>query len=409
MSQTSFDKDKIKILLLEGVHDSAIESFHAAGYTNIERKAGALQGDELSRALADAHILGIRSRTQLTGQALAEARRLLAVGCFCIGTNQVALKDATVRGVPVFNAPFSNTRSVAELVLAEAVLLLRGIPEKHGLLKQGVWQKSASASFEIRGKTLGVIGYGNIGSQLGVMAEALGMQVQFYDVVKRLNLGNARQLDSMDELLATSDIVTLHVPETPATRNMIAARELALMKKTGVLINASRGHVVDLDALAAALKSQRLLGAAIDVYPEEPKSNDDPFVSPLIECSNVILTPHIGGSTAEAQENIGSEVADKLIRYSDNGSTLSAVNFPEVSLPAHPSSHRLLHIHRNVPGVLSHINRVFGEGGINIAAQYLQTNADIGYVVIDVEAEHSQMALENLRAIDGTIRTRLLF
>jgi len=409
MSQTSFDKDKIKILLLEGVHDSAIESFHAAGYTNIERKAGALQGDELSRALADAHILGIRSRTQLTGQALAEARRLLAVGCFCIGTNQVALKDATVRGVPVFNAPFSNTRSVAELVLAEAVLLLRGIPEKHGLLKQGVWQKSASVSFEIRGKTLGVIGYGNIGSQLGVMAEALGMQVQFFDVVKRLNLGNARQLDSMDELLATSDIVTLHVPETPATRNMIAARELALMKNTGVLINASRGHVVDLDALAAALKSQRLLGAAIDVYPEEPKSNDDPFVSPLIECSNVILTPHIGGSTAEAQENIGSEVADKLIRYSDNGSTLSAVNFPEVSLPAHPSSHRLLHIHRNVPGVLSHINRVFGEGGINIAAQYLQTNADIGYVVIDVEAEHSQMALEKLRAIDGTIRTRLLF
>ena len=283
MSQTSFDKDKIKILLLEGVHDSAIESFHAAGYTNIERKAGALQGDELSRALADAHILGIRSRTQLTGQALAEARRLLAVGCFCIGTNQVALKDATVRGVPVFNAPFSNTRSVAELVLAEAVLLLRGIPEKHGLLKQGVWQKSASASFEIRGKTLGVIGYGNIGSQLGVMAEALGMQVQFYDVVKRLNLGNARQLDSMDELLATSDIVTLHVPETPATRNMIAARELALMKKTGVLINASRGHVVDLDALAAALKSQRLLGAAIDVYPEEPKSNDEVMMCLITE------------------------------------------------------------------------------------------------------------------------------
>jgi D-3-phosphoglycerate dehydrogenase len=409
MSQTSFDKDKIRILLLEGVHDSAIASFHAAGYKNIERRAGALQGEELSRAIADAHILGIRSRTQLTAKALADARRLLAVGCFCIGTNQVALKDATVRGVPVFNAPFSNTRSVAELVLAEAVLLLRGIPEKHGLLKQGVWQKSASASFEIRGKTLGVIGYGNIGSQLGVMAEALGMHVQFYDVVKRLNLGNARQLDSMDELLATSDVVTLHVPELPSTRKMIASRELALMKKTAVLINASRGNVVDLDALAAVLTSQRLLGAAIDVYPQEPKSNDDPFVSPLIECSNVILTPHIGGSTAEAQENIGSEVADKLIRYSDNGSTLSAVNFPEVSLPPHPSSHRLLHIHRNIPGVLSHINRVFGESGINIAAQYLQTNADIGYVVIDVEAEHSQTALEKLRAIDGTIRTRLLF
>ncbi len=409
MSQTSFDKDKIKILLLEGVHDSAVERFHAAGYQNIERKVGALQGDDLAHALADIHILGIRSRTQLTGAALEQARRLIAVGCFCIGTNQVALKDATVRGVPVFNAPFSNTRSVAELVLAEAVLLLRGIPEKHGLLKQGVWQKSAAASFEIRGKTLGVIGYGNIGSQLGVMAEALGMQVQFYDVVKRLNLGNARQLDTMDQVLSTSDVVTLHVPATPATRNMITARELALMKKTGVLINASRGDVVDLEALAVALQSQRLLGAAIDVYPEEPKSNDDPFVSPLIECSNVILTPHIGGSTAEAQENIGAEVADKLTHYSDNGSTLSAVNFPEVSLPPHPSSHRLLHIHRNIPGVLSHINRVFGEGAINIAAQYLQTNADIGYVVIDVEAEHSQLALEKLRAVDGTIRARVLF
>ncbi|HTL00144.1 MAG TPA: phosphoglycerate dehydrogenase [Pseudomonadales bacterium] len=409
MSQTSFDKDKIRILLLEGVHASAIERFHAAGYENIERRAGALQGDELAHALADVHIVGIRSRTQLTAAALAEARRLIAVGCFCIGTNQVALKDAMLRGVPVFNAPFSNTRSVAELVLAEAVLLLRGIPEKHGLLKQGVWQKSAAASFEIRGKTLGVIGYGNIGSQLGVMAEALGMHVQFYDAVKRLNLGNARQLDSLDELLTSSDVVTLHVPDLPTTRNMIGAREIALMKKTGVLINASRGNVVDLDALAASLQANHLLGAAIDVYPEEPKSNDDPFVSPLLACDNVILTPHIGGSTAEAQENIGSEVADKLIRYSDNGSTLSAVNFPEVALPPHPSSHRLLHIHRNVPGVLSHINRVFGEGSINIAAQYLQTNAEIGYVVIDVEAEHSQLALEKLRAVDGTIRTRVLF
>lgn len=409
MSQTSFDKDKIKILLLEGVHASALERFHAAGYENIERKAGALQGDELAHALADAHIVGIRSRTQLTAAALAEAQRLIAVGCFCIGTNQVALKDAMLRGVPVFNAPFSNTRSVAELVLAEAVLLLRGIPEKHGLLKQGIWQKSATASFEIRGKTLGVIGYGNIGSQLGVLAEGLGMHVQFYDAVKRLNLGNARQLDSLDELLSTSDVVTLHVPELPTTRNMISAREIALMKKTAVLINASRGNVVDLDALAAALQANRLLGAAIDVYPEEPKSNDDPFVSPLLACNNVILTPHIGGSTAEAQENIGSEVADKLIRYSDNGSTLSAVNFPEVALPPHPSSHRLLHIHRNVPGVLSHINRVFGEGNINIAAQYLQTNAEIGYVVIDVEAEHSQLALEKLRTVDGTIRTRVLF
>ena len=409
MSQTSFDKDKIKILLLEGVHDSAVSSFHAAGYSNIERVAGALQGTELSRALGDVHILGIRSRTQLDAAALEQSRRLIAVGCFCIGTNQVALDDAMLRGVPVFNAPFSNTRSVAELVLAEAVLLLRGIPEKHGLLKRGVWQKSATASFEIRGKTLGVIGYGNIGSQLGVMAEALGMHVQFYDVVKKLNLGNAKQLESCDELLATSDVVTLHVPETASTRNMIGARELGLMKKTAVLINASRGNVVDIDALADALQRQRLLGAAIDVYPEEPKSNADPFVSPLIDCDNVILTPHVGGSTAEAQENIGFEVADKLIRYSDNGSTLSAVNFPEVALPPHPSSHRLLHIHHNAPGVMSRINRVFGESDINIAAQYLQTNAAIGYVVIDVEAERSQLALEKLRAVEGTIRTRVLF
>jgi D-3-phosphoglycerate dehydrogenase len=409
MSQTSFDKDKIKILLLEGVHDSAVTSFHAAGYHNIERVAGALQGVELARALAEAHMLGIRSRTQLTADALDDARRLLAVGCFCIGTNQVALDNAMLRGIPVFNAPFSNTRSVAELVLAEAVLLLRGIPEKHGLLKRGIWQKSATASFEIRGKTLGVIGYGNIGSQLGVIAESLGMHVQFYDVVKKLNLGNTRQVDSIDELLATSDVVTLHVPATVATRNMIGARELDLMKTTAVLINASRGDVVDLEALATVLRRQRLLGAAIDVYPEEPKSNNDPFVSPLLDCDNVILTPHIGGSTAEAQENIGFEVADKLIRYSDNGSTLSAVNFPEVSLPPHPDSHRLLHIHRNIPGVLSRINQVFGENNINIAAQYLQTNAQIGYVVIDVEAEHSQAALEKLRQVDGTIRTRVLF
>ncbi len=409
MSQTSFDKDKIRILLLEGVHASAIERFHAAGYHNIDHRSAALQGDELAHALADAHMLGIRSRTQVTEEVLAEAHRLIAVGCFCIGTNQVALKDAMLRGVPVFNAPFSNTRSVAELVLAEAVLLLRGIPEKHGLLKQGIWQKSAAASFEIRGKTLGVIGYGNIGSQLGVLAEALGMHVQFFDVVKRLNLGNARQLDSLDQLLSTSDVVTLHVPATPETRDMIGAPELARLKPTAVFINASRGNVVDLDALAVALRDQRLLGAAIDVYPTEPKSNDDPFVSPLMDCSNVLLTPHIGGSTAEAQENIGAEVADKLIRYSDNGSSLSAVNFPEVALPPHPSSHRLLHIHRNVPGVLSDINRVFGEGGINIAAQYLQTNADIGYVVIDVEAEHSRLALEKLRTINGTLRTRVLF
>ncbi len=409
MSQTSFDKAKIKILLLEGVHASAVATFKAAGYTNLELATGALQGSTLAAALADVHMLGIRSRTQLNAEALAAARRLLAVGCFCIGTNQVDLTAAMRGGVPVFNAPFSNTRSVAELVLAEAVLLLRGVPEKHGLLKQGIWQKSAATSFEIRGKTLGVVGYGNIGSQLGVLAEGLGMHVLFYDVVKKLNLGNARQVDSLDELFAASDVVTLHVPATPATHNMIDAGAIAQMKKTAVLINASRGDVVDIDALASALKEKRLLGAAIDVFPEEPTSNNEPFVSPLLGCDNVLLTPHIGGSTLEAQENIGFEVAEKLVRYSDNGSTLPAVNFPEVSLPAHPASHRLLHIHRNIPGVLSRINAVFGTIGVNIAAQYLQTNAEIGYVVIDVEAEHSQAALEKLREVEGTIRTRVLF
>ena len=409
MRQTSFDRAKIKVVLLEGVHASAVETFEAAGYTHLEQVPGALHGRDLAKALADAHILGIRSRTQLGPEALASARRLLVVGCFCIGTNQVDLRAATKIGVPVFNAPFSNTRSVAELVLAEAVLLLRGVPEKHGLLKQGIWQKSAATSFEIRGKTLGVVGYGNIGSQLGVLAEALGMQVLFYDVVKKLNLGNARQVESLDALLAASDVVSLHVPATPATRLMIGAREIARMKETAVLINASRGDVVDIVALAAALKGRRLLGAAIDVFPEEPKSNNEPFVSELLGCDNVLLTPHIGGSTLEAQENIGFEVAEKLVRYSDNGSTLSAVNFPEVSLPAHAGSHRLLHIHKNVPGVLSRINAIFGEIGVNIAAQYLQTNADIGYVVIDLDAEHSQEALERLREVEGTIRTRVLF
>jgi len=409
MRQTSFDKARIKVLLLEGVHESALQTFRAAGYTTIDARAGALQGKTLADAIADVHMLGIRSRTQLTGEAIDAARRLIAVGCFCIGTNQVDLNAALKHGVPVFNAPYSNTRSVAELVLAEAVLLLRGVPEKHGLLKRGVWQKSAAASFEIRGKTLGVVGYGNIGSQLGVLAEGLGMHVVFYDVVKKLNLGNARQVDSIDELLAASDVVSLHVPATPATRYMIGADQIARMKATSILINASRGDVVDIDALAAALKDKKLLGAAIDVFPEEPTSNNEPFVSPLLDCDNVLLTPHIGGSTLEAQENIGFEVAEKLVRYSDNGSTLSAVNFPEVSLPSHPGSHRLLHIHRNVPGVLSRINAIFGEIGINIAAQYLQTNAEIGYVVIDLDAEHSQVALERLREVEGTIRTRVLF
>ena len=409
MAETSFDKARIKVLLLEGVHPSATSHFEENGYTNLEVVSHALQAEELAAALNDVHMLGIRSRTQLTAEAMREAKRLIAIGCFCIGTNQVNLNAAMGAGIPVFNAPFSNTRSVAELVLAEAILLLRGVPQKHDLLKRGTWRKSAAGAFEIRGKTLGVIGYGNIGAQLGVLAESLGMRVVFYDVVKKLNLGNARQVETLEALLSEADVVSLHVPATPTTENLIGAAELSAMKATAVLINASRGNVVDLDALAAALTGKRLLGAAIDVYPSEPAANDDPFDSPLRAAPNVILTPHIGGSTVEAQENIGLEVAEKLIRYSDNGSTLSAVNFPEVSLPPHPESHRLLHIHHNVPGVISHINAVFSESCINIAAQYLQTNNQIGYVVIDLDAQHSQAALKKLREIDGTIRTRVLF
>lgn len=409
LSETSFDKRKIKVLLLEGVHASAVETLQAAGYSNLTRLDHALQGDDLAQALRDTHILGIRSRTQLSAEILAQAPRLMAVGCFCIGTNQVDLKAANLTGVPVFNAPYSNTRSVAELVLAEAILLLRGVPQKTAQMHEGVWEKSAKSSYEVRGKTLGVIGYGNIGSQLGVLAESLGMKVIFHDVVKKLNLGNARQIDDLDTLLESADVVSLHVPATQATRNLLTADKLARLRPTSVLINASRGNVVDLDALAQQLRAGVLLGAAIDVFPEEPKSNNEPFASPLKGVPNVILTPHVGGSTIEAQENIGSEVAEKLTRYSDNGSTLSAVNFPEVALPEHAGQHRLLHIHKNIPGVLSALNQVLSDSDVNIAGQYLQTNAEIGYVVIDVNADYDAPVLEQLKAVPGTIRSRVLF
>ncbi|HEX7036748.1 MAG TPA: phosphoglycerate dehydrogenase [Pseudomonadales bacterium] len=409
MPTTSFDRDKIRILLLEGIHPSAAENLRSAGYTNVTALGHALQGEDLIRAIADVHMLGIRSRTQVDAAAIAAARRLIAIGCFCIGTNQVDLTAAMLAGVPVFNAPYSNTRSVAELVLAEAILLLRGVPEKSARMHRGEWRKSAKSSYEARGKTLGVIGYGNIGSQLGVLAESIGMRVVFYDVVKKLNMGNARQLESLPELLRTADVVTLHVPATPQTRNMIDAEMLALMKPEAVLINASRGNVIDLDALAARLKAGQLLGAAIDVFPQEPKSNDEPFESPLRGLDNVILTPHVGGSTQEAQENIGLEVSDKLVRYSDNGSTLSAVNFPEVALPEHPGQHRLLHIHHNVPGVMSAINQVLADHKVNVAGQYLQTNARIGYVVVDIEAAYSEPVLKSLREVPSTIRARVLF
>ena len=409
MNKTSTEKSHLKFLLLEGIHPSAVAVLRAAGYTHIESISGALDGDALLAKIADAHFVGIRSRTQLTADVFAKAHKLAAVGCFCIGTNQVDLNAARERGIAVFNAPYSNTRSVAELVLAEAILLLRGVPEKSAVAHRGGWLKSADNSYEIRGKTLGIVGYGSIGTQLSVLAEALGMQVIFYDVVTKLALGNARQTPHLNDLLALADVVSLHVPELPSTQWMIGAEQIAAMKAGSVLINASRGTVVEIEPLALALKSRKLLGAAIDVFPVEPGSNKDPFESPLRGLDNVILTPHVGGSTIEAQENIGIEVAEKLVKYSDNGTSTSSVNFPEVALPAHPGKHRLLHIHRNVPGVLQQINTVFGANNINIASQYLQTHGDIGYVVIDIDAAHSEVALAKLADVTGTIRSRVLF
>jgi len=409
--KTSFPKQDIKVLLLEGVSRSAVESFHRAGYSQIEYHEKALPEADLKARIAEAHIVGIRSRTHLTDEVLQQAKRLIAVGCFCIGTNQVDLAGAQRLGIPVFNAPYSNTRSVAELVIAETIMLLRGIPQKNALCHRGGWTKSAAGSFEVRDKVLGIVGYGHIGTQVGVLAESLGMRVIFYDIESKLSLGNARAADSLEDLLERADVVTLHVPETPSTKLMIGTRELSHMRKGSVLINASRGTVVDIDALAASLRSEHLAGAAVDVFPTEPKGNDDPFVSPLVGMDNVILTPHIGGSTLEAQDNIGIEVAAKLVRYSDNGSTLSAVNFPEVSLPEHPRSRRLLHIHRNVPGVLSRINELFSAGNINIDAQFLQTDSEVGYVVIDVAADEKQSAQlkDQLAAIPGTLRSRVLY
>ena len=411
MTITSFPKQDIKVLLLEGVSRSALEVFAAAGYTNIDFHEKSLPEDQLRKRIADAHIVGIRSRTNLTAGVFAEAKRLMAVGCFCIGTNQVDVENAELLGIPVFNAPYSNTRSVAELVVAEAIMLARGIPQKSAQCHRGGWSKSAAGSVEVRGKILGVVGYGHIGTQIGVLAEGLGMQVIYHDIEPKLTLGNARAAHGLDDLLARADVVTLHVPETAQTKWMIGAAQLAKMKRGAMLINAARGTVVDIDALAAALKSGHIGGAAIDVFPVEPKGNDDPFVSPLIGMDNVILTPHVGGSTLEAQDNIGIEVAAKLVRYSDNGSTLSAVNFPEVSLPEHPRSQRLLHIHRNVPGVLSRINEIFSRENINIDAQYLQTDSKLGYVVIDVStsAADATKLKDALASIPGTLRTRVLY
>lgn len=408
-NKVSLDKSKIKFLLLEGVHPSAVEVLQTAGYTNIEYHKKALDDDELKEAIKDAHFVGIRSRTFLTADVLEHAQKLIAIGCFCIGTNQVDLNAAKLRGIPVFNAPFSNTRSVAELVLGEILVLMRNVPQANAEVHRGIWNKSAAGSHEVRGKKLGIVGYGHIGSQLSIIAESLGMRVFFYDIENKLPLGNAQQVRTLEELLSMSDVVSLHVPENASTKNLISAERIAQLKEGSILINAARGTVVDIDALAQELSTGKIRGAALDVFPEEPASIQEEFVSPLRAFDNVILTPHIGGSTSEAQENIGAEVSGKFVKYSDNGSTLSAVNFPEVSLPEHSGTKRLLHIHHNRPGVLNKINQVFVEANVNIAAQYLQTDPTIGYVVIDVETEDTSGLLNQLKDIEGTIRARVLF
>ena len=408
-SKVSFPREKIKILLLENVHPEAVERLKDAGYSSIKHQKAALSEPELEKALKGIHILGIRSKTEVTERIIKASPQLLSVGCFCIGTNQVEVMPAALAGVPVFNAPFSNTRSVAELTMAEIVMLARKASHKSDRLHKGIWDKSATACFEVRNKTLGIIGYGHIGGQVGLLAEAFGMRVVFYDVIPKLALGNAQQLRSLKEVLSVSQFVTLHVPENPTTKNMIGAQELAAMKKGSYLINLSRGTVVDIKALAASLKSGHLGGAGVDVFPEEPESNDQPFTSPLCGLDNVILTPHIGGSTEEAQKNIAIEVAQKLIRYSDTGSTTGAVNFPEVELPLFNDSHRILNIHKNVPGVLRDINRIIAEMGGNIRAQYLSTQGDVGYLIIDIDQAISHEVKIRLEKLDTNIRTRILF
>ncbi len=410
MSQKySLDKHKIRVLLLEGIHKSAVDFFTANGYTNIETLSGSLDAAALKAKIGNVNIIGIRSRTEVTEDVLSAADKLFAIGCFSIGTNQVDGRAARLRGIPVFNAPFSNTRSVAELVIAECILLMRNIPVKNAAAHRGQWLKSASNSFEVRGKNMGIIGYGHIGSQVSIMAEALGMNVYYYDIVKKLSLGKAVACSTLEELLSVAHLVTLHVPETHLTRNMIGEKELGLMRKGSCLINASRGSVVNIPALVSALNSEHILGAALDVFPEEPVSSGDTFVSDLRMFENVILSPHVGGSTTEAQENIGTEVAEKLVRYSDTGDTIGATNFVQISLQPNRNAQRFLHIHKNEPGLLKEVNYVFTSKGINIAAEYLQTDAEVGYVIIDTESKLDTSIIKELRAIKGTIRVRIVY
>jgi D-3-phosphoglycerate dehydrogenase len=409
MELLPIEKSETRFLLLEGVHQNAVDTIKNAGYDNIEYITHALDEDTLIEKIKGVRFVGIRSRTQLTERVIKAADRLAGIGCFCIGTNQVDLQAAKIKGIPVFNAPYSNTRSVAELVIGQLILLLRGIPEKNHSVHNGSWPKSAKNAYEARGKTLGIVGYGSIGSQLSVLAESLGMNVIYYDMVTKLPLGNANQVGSMKELLNLSDVVSLHVPELPSTHNIMTKTEFDQMKEGAIFINAARGCCVKIDDLAEAIKSKKLGGAAIDVFPKEPKSNDEPLESELIGLPNVILTPHVGGSTVEAQANIGLEVAEKFVQYATTGNTVSAVNFPEIAAPQKPDTHRLLHIHHNKPGVLSDVNALFAKHNINIVTQSMTTRDEIGYLIVDVAEFDSTLAFEHLNNVEGTIRLRVLY
>ena len=407
--KTSFPKEKIRILFLENISDSAVKNFKQHGYIKVDKISKALTEDELITELKDVHILGIRSKTMITAKVLAAAKKLQAIGCFCIGVNQVDLKSATKNGVVVFNAPYSNTRSVAELVIGLAIMLIRSIPDKNKAAHEGIWMKDAKGSFELRGKTLGIIGYGNIGSQVSVLAEALGMKVLFYDVETKLPLGNAADGKSLKEVLSKADVVTLHVPETKQTKNLINKNNLKYFKKGAILLNYARGEVVDLDALRNCIVDGQIGGAAVDVFPWEPEKNGDRFQTPLQDLPNVILTPHIGGSTEEAQQNIGEDVSIKLFNYLEKGITFGSHTVPALALPPQEGSHRILHIHENMPGVLSEINTTLSQNKINILGQYLKTNDEIGYVVLDVNKNISSHALNLLKEVKGTIKVRLLY
>jgi D-3-phosphoglycerate dehydrogenase len=406
---TSYPKDKIRILFLENISEAAIKTFRDAGYSDIKKVSGALSEDQLIQEIRNVHLIGIRSKTQITDRVLQHAEKLQAIGCFCIGTNQVNLQAARKRGVVVFNAPYSNTRSVAELVIGASIMLIRKILDKNKAAHEGIWNKDAKGSFEIRGKKLGIIGYGNIGSQVSILAEAMGMKVIYYDLLTKLPLGNAEARKSLKDLVSESDIITLHIPETSQTKNIINKNLLKQFKKGSILINFARGEVVDLDALAKSLSEGQLSGAAIDVFPWEPEKNGDRFTSPLQNLSNVLLTPHIGGSTEEAQLNIGEDVSQKLLQFLEMGSTYGSHTVPELSLTPLEGTHRILHIHHNVPGVLSEINSSLSDHKINILGQYLKTNDEIGYVVLDVDKKLSKNAADLLRNVKGTIKVRLLY